>query len=84
VPVGILAEQGTGQFGQEFAQLGVLVRRPVGEQFAQPLAPGREQPVGGLVTGVGEDPWYFPRSRGGTTSPMMAWARTIRPPPPIP
>ena len=29
-------------------------------------------------------PWYFPRSRGGTMSPTMAWASTIRPPPPTP
>ena len=29
-------------------------------------------------------PWYFPRSRGGTMSPTIAWASTSRPPPPMP
>jgi hypothetical protein len=29
-------------------------------------------------------PWYLPRSRGGTISPTIAWASTMRPPPPIP
>ena len=29
-------------------------------------------------------PWYFPRSRGGTTSPITAIVVTIKPPPPIP
>ena len=29
-------------------------------------------------------PWYRPRSRGGTTSPMIAWVPTNRPPPPSP
>jgi hypothetical protein len=29
-------------------------------------------------------PTHFPRSRGGTTSPIAAWAETIRPPPPSP
>ena len=29
-------------------------------------------------------PMYFPRSRGATTSPMMAKATAISPPPPIP
>ena len=29
-------------------------------------------------------PWYLPRSRGGTMSPTIAWASTMRPPPPTP
>ena len=29
-------------------------------------------------------PMYFPRSRAGTTSAMIAWDRTINPPPPSP
>ncbi len=29
-------------------------------------------------------PWYLPRSRAGTTSATIAWASTIRPPPPSP
>ncbi len=29
-------------------------------------------------------PWYWPRSRGGTRSPMIAMALTIRPPAPRP
>jgi hypothetical protein len=29
-------------------------------------------------------PWYFPRSRADTTSPTMACASTISPPPPSP
>ena len=29
-------------------------------------------------------PWYRPRSRGDTTSAMIAWASTISPPPPSP
>ena len=29
-------------------------------------------------------PMYLPRSRGGTTSAMIAWARIISPPPPRP
>ena len=29
-------------------------------------------------------PVHLPRSRGGTTSPIAAWADTIRPPPPSP
>ena len=29
-------------------------------------------------------PTHLPRSRGGTTSPIAAWADTISPPPPSP
>ena len=29
-------------------------------------------------------PWYFPRSRGATMSPMMAWASAMSPPAPAP
>ena len=29
-------------------------------------------------------PWYLPRSRGGTTSPMIACAPTMSPPAPMP
>ena len=29
-------------------------------------------------------PWYLPRSRAGTMSPMIAWVSTSRPPPPMP
>jgi hypothetical protein len=54
VTVGVLAEQSPGQPGEQFAQLGVLFGGQVGEQLAQPFPPGREQPVGGRVTGAGE------------------------------
>ena len=54
VAVGVLAEQGPGQPGEQITQLGVLLWRPVGEQFAQPFAPGREQLLGGLVAKPGQ------------------------------
>src|SRR5215813_10221839 len=54
VAVGVGAEHGAGQLGEQVAEFGVLLGRPVGQQLAQALAAGREQPVGGGVAGVGE------------------------------
>src|SRR6202453_2569868 len=49
--VGVLAEDGAGQRGQHLGQLGVLLRRPLGEQLTQALPASGEAPVRGSVTG---------------------------------
>ena len=49
----------------------------------------KKPPISGPITLVTPNtapkmPWYLPRSRGETTSPMIVWAPMMRPPPPMP
>ena len=77
------ARRGDDQRGQR--PIGMLMPEdpaPAGT-VGEPAAEQRAGDAGQAEDGA-EMPWYLPRSRGGMTSPMIAKASAIRPPPPRP